>query len=79
MCSLSSVVCAVFRLCYVQFVVCLVCSIYCLWLAAEAARAALLIPADMCIYNPSSLRVSKMGGVYPHFAHVYGMTIGIYI
>ena len=38
MCSLQSVVCAVFGLHYLQSLVCLMCSIQRLWLAAKAAR-----------------------------------------
>ena len=38
-------VCMGFSLCYVQSFVCLMCSIWCLWLAAEAARLALMTGA----------------------------------
>ena len=53
--------CAGFSLCYMQSLVCLMCRILCLWLAAEAARGVLMIHADAGIYIYICRVVNKGG------------------
>ena len=62
MCGLYTVLCAGFSLCYVQSSVCPMSSLLCLWLAAEAARVALMIHVHTCIYIYICMQTCKQGG-----------------